>query len=309
MSTSQKGENPVNVFVAVLHYQGAEETRACLASVDQLNYPSFQKLVTDNASPDKSGEIIAAEFPEWQYQKLPDNLGFAGGSNASVNWCIERGADWIWILNNDTLVDQNSLSQLMQIALKEEKAGLLGAAVFTPNESGYSRSGTGRIDFRKAKTFERGEIDDKEESISCQWVSGCNMLIRAEAFKQMNGFDEKFFLYFEDTDLCWRMNEAGWSCLFVPKASIKHAGNVSTQGKLSIWRSYYYTRNRLLFFLKNKKGLAAVPALLSIYSHILRHCLVLPFRGENGRRQLKAELLGLKDYLNGNFGKANCLDF
>jgi len=197
----------------------------------------------------------------------------------------------------------------MAIAEKEDQAGIIGAAILTPNDNGFSRSGTGTINFSKAKTFEKGQIDDSADFLACQWVSGCNMLIRASAFKQLNGFDEKFFLYFEDTDLCWRMNEAGWTCLFVPSAEIKHEGGASTQGKLAVWRSYYYTRNRLLFFMKYRHGLAAIPALLSIYSHLFRHCLVLPFRGENGRRQLKAELLGLRDYLQGKFGKASCLDF
>lgn len=301
--------HPPKVFVAVLHYTGAEDTRACLQAVKGLNYAPFEILVTDNCSPDGSGKLIAQEFPECHHLSLPENLGFAGGSNAGINWCIEHGADWVWILNNDTQVDPDALTHLMRIAEKETQAGIIGAAIFTPNKNGYSRSGTGTIDFKKAKTFERGQIDESADSIACQWVSGCNMLIRATAFKQANGFDENFFLYLEDTDLCWRMNESGWKCLFVPKATIKHAGGASTKGKLAVWRSYYYTRNRLLFFMKNRKGTAALPALMSIYSHLLRHCLVLPFRGEDGRRQLKAELLGLRDYLNGNFGKAKCLDF
>ncbi|MBX9687048.1 MAG: glycosyltransferase family 2 protein [Candidatus Obscuribacterales bacterium] len=309
MKATDSNENNCDVWIAVLHYQGAENTRACLASVKGLNYRPFKVLITDNCSPDKSGPSLAQEFPEFDFLSLSDNLGFAGGSNAGVNYCISKGAKWIWILNNDTDLDPDSLSKLIEVAERNEKAGVLGAAVFTPTENGFHRSGTGQIDFRKAKTFERGVIDDSQESISCQWLSGCNMLLRAEAFKQMNGFDEDFFLYFEDTDLCWRMNQAGWSCLFVPKAVIKHIGKASTQGKLAIWRSYYYTRNRLLFFMRNCKGMVSALALAAIYGHLFRHTIVLPFRGDDGRRQLKAELLGLSDYLSGKFGKAGCLDF
>lgn len=309
MNTAPDPQHPSKVFVAVLHYTGLENTRACLESVKRLDYKPFEILVTDNCSPDGSGKLIAQEYPDCHHLSLPDNLGFAGGSNAGINWCIERGAEWIWILNNDTEVDPSALSQLMEIANKQEKAGIIGATIYTPEKNGFSRSGTGTIDFKKAKTFERGAIDDNADFIECQWVSGCNMLIRASAFKQMQGFDERFFLYFEDTDLCWRMNQSNWKCLFAPKAKITHAGGASTQGKLAVWRSYYYTRNRLLFFMKNRQGADAIPALISIYSHLLRHSLVLPFRGESGRRQLKAELLGLSDYINGKFGKATCLDF
>lgn len=306
---SKKKEETASVWVAVLHYTGAENTRACLDSAQKLSYRPFKILITDNCSPDQSGKDIAQAFPDCHYLQLPENLGFAGGANACVNYCIEHGAKWVWLLNNDTELDPLALSLLLDAASTDERAAILGAAVYTPTDNGFHRSGTGQIDYNRAKTFERGVIDENHGTIMCEWLSGSNMLIRTAAFKEMNGFDEDFFLYFEDTDLCWRLNKAKWKCLFVPQAKIKHIGNASTQGKLAIWRSYYYTRNRLLFFLKTRKGLAALPAVFSIGTHILRHTLVLPFRGENGKRQLKAELLGLSDYLGKRFGKAKCLDF
>lgn len=309
MTTPSSENKQPKVFIAVLHYLGADNTRDCLLSLQKLNYPSFEILITDNCSPDKSGAQLREQFTNCHHLVLDDNLGFAGGSNAGINWCIEQGAEWIWILNNDTTIDADALTRLIEIANQQPRAGILGAAIYTPDKDGYSRSGTGKIDFGKAKTFERGVVDDTASFIPCQWLSGCNMLIRADAFKVVGGFDEKFFLYFEDTDLCWRMNQAGWTCLFVPAATIKHIGGASTQGKMAVWKSYYYTRNRLLFFMRNSKGLMWILALFSICTHLLRHCLVLPFRGEDGQRQLKAELLGLKDYLDGKLGKAQCLDF
>jgi GT2 family glycosyltransferase len=297
------------VWIAVLHYQGAENTVSCLRSIEKLNYPHLRILITDNCSPDKSGEKVRENYPTHDYLQLADNLGFAGGSNAAINYCIQKGADWIWLLNNDTELAEDSLSKMMDIALSEERAGVLGARVCTPTTNGYHKSGRGEIDFFRGKTFERGDVDETQAKIACQWISGSNMLFRASAFQEMNGFDEKFFLYFEDTDICWRLNQAGWNCLLVPDAKIFHEGNASTQGKLAIWRSYYHTRNRLLFFLKNKTGIAALPILLAVSTHLIRHSIVLPFRGENGKRQLRAELLGFTDYLAGKLGKANCLDF
>jgi len=297
------------VWIAVLHYQGIENTRACLSSIRKLNYPSAEILIADNCSPDRSGELLKLEFPDCHHLQLNENRGFAGGSNAAVNYCIERGATFVWLLNNDTEHEADALSLLIDAAEKNPMAGILGATVYTPEKGGFHRSGSGEIDFFKGKTYERGLIDENSTTIETQWLSGCNMLFRAEAFQKLNGFDESFFLYFEDTDLCFRMRQAGWSCLLVPPAKIRHAGSASTQGKLAVWRAYYHTRNRLVFFLRNRQGLASIPILLDIAFHLLRHCLVLPFRGENGRRQLKAELLGLSDFLQGKLGKADCLDF
>lgn len=309
METAGKGIGHPKIWIAVLHYQGADNTIACVETIQKLNYQGFQILIADNCSPDNSGDNVRQTFPDYDYLQIPENLGFAGGSNAAINYCIEQGAEWIWLLNNDTKLPESSLTALMDVALKDEKAGVLGARVCTPDGDSYHKSGRGEIDFARGKTFEKGDVDESKDKIECQWISGSNMLFRARAFKEMNGFDEKFFLYFEDTDICWRLNQAGWKCLLVPSAKVFHQGNASTQGKLAIWRSYYHTRNRLLFFMKNKNGITGLPIFLAVSAHLMRHAIVLPFRGENGKRQLRAELLGFSDYLNGKLGKATCLDF
>ncbi|MBY0359133.1 MAG: glycosyltransferase family 2 protein [Candidatus Obscuribacterales bacterium] len=295
-----------NVWLAVLHYQSQEKTKACLKSLLATDYPDKNIVVLDNCSPEGSIEDLAQEFPGCKFISVPENLGFAGGANEAVSYCITQGADWVWLLNNDTTVAPDSLSLLMAAALKNEKAALLGASIYSPKGKEMHRAGAGEIDFVKAKTYERKAIDDSRETNECDWLSGCNLLIRAQAFRECDGFDEDFFLYFEDTDLSLRLRKLGWQCLLVPKARIEHEGNASTTGDLSIWRSYYHTRNRLLFFNKHQ---AELPAVLAVGGHILRHCLVLPFRGEAGHRQLKAEFLGMRDYFSYKTGKADCLDF
>ncbi len=306
---STEGKCAASIWIVVLHYGGPDYTRRCLNSLERLSLRPAGIVLTDNCSPDDSGKIIASDYPDIHFQKLPTNLGFAGGSNAGIRYCIERGADWIWLLNNDTEPDSESLARLVEVASTSPSAGVLGAVVYSPGPNGLVQSGTGTIDFKKAKTFERGTIDPSSASQSCQWISGCNLLFRAEAFNKLGGFEEDFFLYFEDTDLCLRLNQAGWDCLIVPGAHLKHTGGVSTGEDLSVWRSYYHTRNRLLFFMRHSKGNGRITAFIAVFSHVLRHCLVLPFRGKRGKRQLKAELLGLRDFIRGKFGKADCLDF
>lgn len=309
MKLVEQNKFPNDLWLAVLHYTDADRTRACLNSIQKLEPKQLNVLIADNCSPDNSGVLLQSEFPDYKYLRTPENLGFAGGSNAAVNWCIEQGAKWVWLLNNDTELESGSLQKLINALRCEQRVGVAGARIFGANGDEHEGSGTGSINFLKAKTFEKGFVDETKDSIACQWISGCNMLLNTEAFKELNGFDESFFLYFEDVDLCWRMNKANWACLFVPRARIKHIGGASTEGARAIWRSYYYTRNRLLFFLKHEKGLLRLPIILAISTHLLRHLLVLPFRGNAGRRQLRAELLGLSDYCRKRLGKANCLDF
>ena len=297
------------VMVVVLHWRGSHYTRACLASIRSLRYANFEILLVDNGSPDGSGAAIARHFPGITLLSLENNRGFAGGCNAALSYSIEQGAEWVWLLNNDTKVAPDSLSLLVDRASEHTDAGALGAVVRTGHGEHFVSSGPGQIDFIKAKTYLRSEFPDSAAALQCQWLSGSNLLLRVDAIKQTGAFDEDYFLYFEDTDLCHRLGKRKWKCLLVPAASVEHVGGASTEGKRSYWRAYYYTRNRLLFFMKALKGPACLPALFFISGHLVRHALALPFRGESGRNQLRAEYLGLKDYLARRFGKATCLDW
>jgi GT2 family glycosyltransferase len=297
------------VWAIVLHYQGEQLTRDCLASLAALDYPQLHVLLVDNGSLDKAGDAIARDFAQFDYLPTHDNLGFAGGCNAGAQYAIQRGARWVWFVNNDSRVQPNTLSLLIAAAQAHPTAAAVGALVCTPHEGDYVSSGLGEIDFVRAKTLMRKQPDEPSKAQTCEWLSGANLLVRCDVFQSLHGFDEDYFLYFEDTDLCFRLREAGWHCLLVPGARIFHEGGASTEGSKTIWRTYYYTRNRLLFFLSHFRGPRVIAPLLAMLAHQLRHCLVLPFRGETGKRRLKAELLGWRDYLQKRLGKADCLDW
>jgi GT2 family glycosyltransferase len=297
------------VWILVLHYQGPEHTRACLQSLRALSYARFHVLLLDNGSPDHSGAQLAGEFPEFEYQRLAENQGFAGGCNYGARYCIEQGADWVWFLNNDTVVEPDTLAVLMRQAASSPDAAALSGVIYTRDQSGFHASGGGKIDFIKGKTYERVQAEGAPEAVACEWLSGCNLLVRAAAFKGVGGFNEKYFLYFEDTDLCCRLRGAGWRCLLVPNTRVEHVGGASTDGRLSLWRTYYYTRNRMFFFSTHAPGWRGIMPFFSILTHLARHSLVLPWRGEKGKRQLRAEALGVRDYFRDKGGKAECLDW
>lgn len=297
------------VWIIVLHWKGIQHTLACLASLNSLTYDNYTVVLVDNGSQDLIPDDIKRQFPKVKYLRLDKNYGFAGGSNKGIEYCLKNNAEYVWLLNNDTRVHSDSLSLLVEAALENPKAALLAGAVKDKIDQDYLGNGLGEIDYKKAKTYLRPCPQDAINPISCEWICGCNLLIKASAAKELGAFAEEYFLYFEDTEICYRYKKAGYDCLLVPQACVEHIGGASTQGAIVAWRAYYYTRNRLLFFMSALEGISRIPAMLSIYGHIARHALVLPWRGEAGKNQLKAELLGLKDYLNGNFGQAQCLGF
>ncbi len=311
------------VVALVLHWRGPDKTRRCLESLRHTNYGNYTVLLVDNGSDSHDGPGLAAEFPEVKLLTLDSNYGFAGGCNRGIDFALAQGADFIWLLNNDACAEPRSIEILVKAAQADEKAAALGAIVVEGDQSKAEEAGIGEINYRRAKTFLRkteGRLAGTEVAansgntaangtISCQWLSGSNLLLRARALKEVGLFDERYYLYFEDVDLCHRLVLHGYKCLLVPGSTIVHEGNASTPGGLSLWRTYYHTRNRLLFFMHYTKGPDRLLALISIMGHFLRHCFSLPLKGARGQARLKAEWLGLNDYFAGRLGRATCLDW
>jgi GT2 family glycosyltransferase len=307
------------VYILVLHWRGIENTRRCLTSVKNLGYPNFRTLLVDNGSDTLDGDLLKQEFNEIELLRLDSNRGFSGGCNAGIAYSLEHGGDFVWVLNNDTEVRNDSLSLLVEAASNNKKAAALAAAVLDSVPETSSKTvandksanektipGRGIIDFRRAKSLLREPPGD--DPTECEWLAASNLLLRAEAIKGEMVFDDRYFLYFEDTELCYRLNLKGWKCLLVPRARIEHAGGASTTDNLQHWRSYYYTRNRLLFFSTYATFPTKLLTMLAIHAHLLRHRISLPKKGERGRKQLKAELMGARDFQLGKFGKCEELD-
>lgn len=330
----------------VLHWRGIDKTRQCLTSLRKTSYQNYNVLLVDNGSDLLDGAQLEKEFPEITLLRLEENFGFAGGCNRGMAYAMAHGADFIWLLNNDALAEEHSIELLVKAAGQNEKSGALGALVVEGNHQEAEEAGLGQINFKRAKTYLRkitgasnggstgaptgalagasagtstgastetstgtSNSPDTEKTFSCQWLSGSNLLLRAEALRDVGLFDEKYFLYFEDVDLCHRLVLGGYQCLLVPGSTILHEGNASTPGGLSLWRTYYHTRNRLLFFMHYTRGIDKAMAFVSIWAHFLRHCISLPLKGARGRARLKAEWLGLCDYFGDRLGRAECLDW
>ncbi len=296
-----------------------EKTRRCLTSLRATSYQNSHVLLVANGSPDGDSAQLATEFPEVEVLTLDRNYGFAGGCNRGMEKALADQADFIWLLNNDAIAKPESIEHLVKAAIANPEAGALGAIVLEGHSSTAEEAGLGEINFKKAKTYLRKTGQDKGSSqtstqqekggYSCSWLSGSNLLLRSSALSKVGLFDERYYLYFEDVELCKRLTDAGFKCLLVPGSTIEHEGNASTQGGLSLWRSYYHSRNRLLFFMQYCSPSQRPIALLSIWGHFIKHCFTLPLRGKAGRARRTAEWIGLNDYYSKRLGPATCLDW
>ena len=310
---SQADAPPVTVIV--LNWRGIAKTRECLTALRQDTYPNRHLLVVDNGTETPEGDQLKEEFPEIELVKLDQNYGFAGGCNKGMAHAKARNPAYIWLLNNNAIPEPHTLTRLVQAMMRDPQAGAAAALVVEGPGSQHKKadlkpSGIGQIDYGKAKTYLRQcKPYENIEGLPCDWITGSNLLLSKEAIAKVGGFDENFFLYFEDVDICVQIRKAGFKCLLVTESIVAHEGSAATQGSYSLWRSYYHTRNRFIFFAKNSPPHLKPLAFLMILSHVLRHCITFPGRGKFSQYKLKAELLGLSDFVQGKLGKAKCLEW
>ncbi len=131
-ATSRVASSPdtSKVFIVILNWNGIADTLECLASVKKLDYPSCRTIVVDNGSDDGSPERLKAECPDIALIEHRANLGFTGGANAGIRYALAHGADYVWLLNNDSIVEPNSLSALVAAAKSDEAMGLVSPLIY-----------------------------------------------------------------------------------------------------------------------------------------------------------------------------------
>jgi len=242
--------------VIIVNFQGSRFIRDCLRSILSSDYPSFEVLVVDNASTDGSAELIEEELekdPRVIIIRNRVNVGFAKANNQAAK--ISRG-ELLLFLNADTRTDGSSMRRLAEalrsddrIAVAQPKLLLIDTDppridstgdLMDPYGNGYRR-GVGLVD--------RGQFDDKVEEIFS--ARGAAMIVKRDIFIRVGMFDEDFFLYLEDVDLCWRIRLAGKSIKYVPKAVVFHAGAGSRDQTMLAQAWFHVVKNQLAMIVKN----------------------------------------------------------
>ena len=258
-----------SVFVSILNFNGAENTLECLRSLDRVSVKGIELtvLLIDNASSEKL-KVISSEFKlniEIIHNK--ENLGFAGGHNVGIKYALLKNADYIIVLNNDVLLGEEFMSRLVSTAGESSEAGIVAPKIYFEKGFEYHKGrckdrdlgkiiwyAGGEMDWgnvighhRGVDEVDRGQYNKTEET---EYASGCCMLIKAEVLKKVGFFDEKYFLYYEDNDLCQRTKMAGFKIIYEPRAVIWHKNAGSVGGSGSPLQDYYISRNRMLFGMR-----------------------------------------------------------
>ncbi len=295
------------VVIITLCYNGITDTLACLRSLGYLDYPRnrLDILVLDNASQDGTPTAVRAAFPDVTVIENGANLGFAAGNNVGLRYALTRGYDYALLLNNDTEVAPDFLSQMITTAESDSMIGVVGPMIYYHAQSDVIWSAGGRIDWRRGTSTMRGigEGDRGQYPLSTEvdFVTGCALLIRREALERAGLLDERFFMYYEETEWCVRIRRAGFRILHEPTAHLWHKIPLADRvDKPSV--AYYMTRNRLLFLRTTGGGLAAW--LHALFLQDLRTCVSYSLRPKWRDRRINrdAMLRGMRDFWLGRFG-------
>jgi len=241
------------VYIIILNTNRRDDTIACLESLSKSTYNNLKIIVLDNNSADGSVDAIRLAYPNVQIINLTENLGYAGNNNVGIEEAMKQGADWILVLNEDTILDPECMAELINVGEGDSKIGIVGPMVYHHNEPTVIQSAGGML----GKYWQSQHLGQNEEDTgkfnaphSVEWISGCAILVRRAAIENAGMLDASFFIYWEETEWCIRVARSGWKIVHVPQAKIWHKGvQRDYQPKPSF--TYYGTRNQLLTLSKH----------------------------------------------------------
>jgi len=257
------------VITVILNTNRREDTLACIDSLASSTYKNHKIMVLDNASTDGSVAAIQAAFPEVQIVELTENLGYAGNNNVGIVEAVAQGADWIFVLNEDTILDPDCLTEMVRIGESNPKIGIVGPMVYHYDEPDVIQSAGGALSVNwDSQHIAQNEPDHGQfpQPHLVDWISGCAIMVRTAVVDEVGPLDERFFYYWEETEWCLRTGRAGWQVMHVPAAKLWHKG-VQKDYRPGPNVTYYSTRNRFLMMSKHQ---APVKIWLAVWLQNLR---------------------------------------
>ncbi|TFH13202.1 MAG: glycosyltransferase family 2 protein [Lentisphaerales bacterium] len=264
------------VWIVVLNWEDWATTFAALDAARHLAYSNRRVLLVDNGSKHVPHAELDKAYPEVALLTTKRNLGFAGGVNVGIRHALANKADFVWLLNNDTKPEPTALTELVQTAIAQDRAGVVGSAIYDIDSPDRLQSWGGGV-ARPWLGYCRhasGQNDPPE------YITGASMLLRKEALQETGLFDEDFFFYWEDVDLCTRMRARGWQCVVASGSRVLHQ-LASTAGKTE------YNRLRWLMsgcvrYLRLHHSLPLVPGLAGLLFQLTSRLCRMQLRATSG---------------------------
>ncbi len=234
------------VIAVVLNYRRPQETLECINSLKKLDYTNIEIVIVDNASADDSVVKIRTAHPDVSVIVTEHNQGYAGGMNNGFRFALQKNPAYILAINSDTLIERQALQTLVEVLTAESSAAAATGTIYYQGEQEQVWYRGGKLNYYRAGGFQQHGAFHVESLLprSVTFISGCAFLIKAPILQEIGLFDERFFMYFEDAELCMRVLRRKYKLLYIPRARFYHQ---VTSDALTAFRCYFSVRNRLLF--------------------------------------------------------------
>ncbi|MBE2935977.1 glycosyltransferase family 2 protein [Anoxybacillus flavithermus] len=243
-----------DVAIIILNWNAYDDTFECLKSLEHLTYPYFHVFLVDNASQDESFEKLQQDYKNGKlnvpitFIQTGANLGFAGGNNVAIKEAYNQGYQYFWMLNNDTVVDPNALTPLVETLEKDRQVGIVGSKIYYYGTNkiwfagGKVNTWTGACAHIGFKEEDKGQYNQLKE---VDYITGCSLCFRKEILETVGYMEEDYFLYYEETDWNLKSSNKGWKIVYIPNSAIYHKVSISSGGESnpSPYVAFYDIRN------------------------------------------------------------------
>ena len=294
------------ISIIILHLCEMDGLLECLSFLGGVSYGNFDVFVVQNGPEGYELKKRLPPFPGRLAEIIytGKNLGFAAGNNIGIKRALQKGADYVLLLNDDTVVSPDFLDILVAEAEKDPLIGMLGPEVLCFRDRERVSFAGAKLDpvagtFSFPRSGEFSTASGGTPPFESDYITGCALLVKKSLLDRIGLLDERFFLYWEDSDWGLRAKKAGFRCLVVPAARIWHKVSASSGGNDSPLKAYHKTRSHLLF-----AELHAPPAKKKLLLQAARDIVWLVFKsGAPGAfRRAAAYAAAVSDYLRGRGG-------
>jgi GT2 family glycosyltransferase len=246
------------IYIILVNYNSYIDTIECVESIEDSHYKNLKIIIVDNNSNNDSVSIMKDKLKKHIIIESNENLGFSGGNNLGIRYALNNKSDYILLLNNDTIVHPDFLEPLIKAFNENRNAGIITGQIYYYDDKellwfdgAYCNRKKGQIYHKNIKMHNNPNLKNIEEQ---QFLTGCFMLIPSYIFESVGLLDEKYFLYYEDTDYCIKVKKKNYKLLINRESRIYHKVSKSTDENSNLYL-YYNTRNRFIFIKENINGI------------------------------------------------------
>ncbi|MGB2695038.1 MAG: glycosyltransferase family 2 protein [Dehalococcoidia bacterium] len=297
-------EDAPSVGIVTVNYNGSAFIGEFIESLANVEYPNASLVVVDAASSDGSADEIARRSPEARLIRCDENVGIAKGNNLGAAYCLERGFDYVLFINNDTRQEPDFLQVLVQAA--DSRTMTVPRILYAGDPRLISTHAGGfNWDLGLFRNTYHGKSDGPKtrQRRELETASFCCILVPAQAFAKAGPLDERFFMYYEETDFLRHALELGYRLLYIPEAVVYHRESASSGGGwMTPFKHYYATRNRLYLVRKHARSRLRY-AYFTLYFWATRVPYLARYLMSGQRAMLKALVLGMLHYYRGRMGR------